>query len=115
MHRGRWIVAALSLLLAGDARAQALSVRDVVTIDSESGEVLRVDPVTGVRTVIATIDGGGVPPVLYGLAIEADRQLVVSSFTQAAVYRVEPATGSVSLRISEESSTKFEPTTSYWF
>jgi hypothetical protein len=66
--------------------------------------LVRVDPVTGDRTIVsgctsaacsATVGAG--PPIgrLFGLAIEADRQVVLAD--AQAVYRIDPASGARSI------------------
>jgi len=68
----------------------------VVTVqDFAAWAVIRVDPVTGDRTVVSdasTGDGIGFIEA-FGIAVEADASLVVMDNLLWAVIRVDPVTG----------------------
>jgi streptogramin lyase len=60
-----------------------------------AGAVIRVDPVTGDRTIVsdASTGDGGALLGAYGIAVEADGNLVVTDDLLWAVIRVDPVSG----------------------
>lgn len=78
----------------GNQRAH-LGERDVVRACTGWGAVVRVDPVTGDRTIVSDAGTGAGPffGFLAGIAVEADGDLVVTDQTLQAVLRVDPITG----------------------
>ncbi len=67
----------------------------LVVADRGLGAVVRVDPVSGDRTILSDARTGTGPgfQALRGLAVEADGNLVVVDFELAAVVRVDPVSG----------------------
>lgn len=81
--------------MAVEADGQIVVV-DGALLEGEGLEaVLRVDPVTGNRSIVSDADTGSGPPFLIpmGIAIEANGQLVVTDVGWDAVFRVDPVTG----------------------
>ncbi len=72
----------------------------LVVVDISLQAILRVDPLTGQRTIVSSREVGSGPPfgLLFGIAVEADGSLVVvytgsSLDIVSAVVRVDPRTG----------------------
>jgi streptogramin lyase len=68
---------------------------NLLVIDVDLAAVVRIDPVTGDRTIISDADTGNGPgfgTLLGGIAIEADGNVVVTDGAQTVV-RVDPVTG----------------------
>lgn len=89
----RHLLAALALGLAGlatTAPAVTLNKGDILVVDhSAAAAVLRIDPVTGVKTVISS---GGNLIAPRGVALEANGDVLVSD-SAGLIVRVDPATG----------------------
>ena len=72
---------------------------DLVVVDTGLDAVVRVDPVTGDRTIVSDA-GTGTGPAFNsprGIAVEASGDLVVVDSDLDAVFRVDPVTGDRSL------------------
>jgi serine/threonine-protein kinase len=67
----------------------------LVVVDSDLEAVVRVDPVSGDRTIISDASTGSGPgfDTPNGIAVEADGSLVVVDFGLEAVVRVDPVSG----------------------
>ena len=68
---------------------------DLVVIDAVLGAVLRVDPVTGNRTIVSDAGTGAGPSFGFAVAVavEASGDLLVADFGFHAVLRIDPVTG----------------------
>jgi len=68
---------------------------DLVVTDAGLSAVVRVDPVTGDRTIVSDAGTGAGPALNYppGIAVEASGDLVVIESSLNAVLRVDPVTG----------------------
>ena len=64
-------------------------------VDLGLGAVIRVDPVSGDRTILSDASIGSGPGFVspFGIAVEADGGLVVRDFGLDAVVRVDPVSG----------------------
>jgi sugar lactone lactonase YvrE len=89
---------------------------DILVVDRDSpfdssGRVIRVDPVTGVRTTVSangSPPGGPDLPEPFAIALEADGHILVADRDSAAVIRVDPVTGTRTL-VSSNTSPPGEP------
>lgn len=96
------VVAAVTLSVCcpsyGNARPDAVAVEtsgDLVVTDPHARAVLRVDPVTGDRTIVSDASTGAGPVIagLADIAVEASGDLVVLGSALDIVFRVDPVTG----------------------
>jgi sugar lactone lactonase YvrE len=106
----RWIISACiamlgGMLLAGDL-AQAVTIEggDILVVDTGTNKLFRVDPVTGVRSVISDFSNSAQGPVnsaspmqpsLSGVAVGQGQIFVTNLF--AGIYSVNPTTGNRTL------------------
>ena len=69
--------------------------RILVAVDSSLDAVVRVDPLTGDRTIVSSTSNGTGPAFNnpLGIAVEATGDLVVVDADLDAVVRVDPVTG----------------------
>jgi len=66
--------------------------------DGLRGHIFKIDPRTGNRTVISssvapTVGTGGFLAQIYGLAIDANGNIIAADTGSAAIYRIDPSTG----------------------
>ena len=59
-----------------------------ILVGEGTGDVLRVDATSGNRTLLSSGMGN-----VYGLAVEANGNILAASYDQAAIYRIDPSTG----------------------
>ncbi len=90
-------LAMLLLLLLQIAPASAVELRpgDIVATDHSLGAVIRIDPLTGDRTILSSnsIGSGPVMTSPRGVAVEAGGSLLVADYATHSILRVDPATG----------------------
>ena len=84
------------LLLAGGlAQAVTLQAGDILVVDEGTNQLVRVDPLTGVRSVISNFSNPSQGPLgqnaLSGVAIGQGKIFVTDLFT--GIFSVDPATG----------------------
>jgi streptogramin lyase len=85
----------LGLTLASVARAVELRPGDILLTDSRRDTVLRVDPVTGDRTLVSGSDRGTGPHFEYplGMALHPDGRIFLADQNRRAIVVIDPATG----------------------
>src|SRR5687767_7040259 len=94
-HATRTVLAVFSVLLLASTAvwSQTINPGDILVVDPNSfggvGAVFRVDPITGIQTVISS---GGFFQEPVAIGIEADGNIVVTDRT-GMVIRVNPETG----------------------
>ncbi|MEX3956369.1 PQQ-binding-like beta-propeller repeat protein [Trinickia sp. EG282A] len=89
-----------ALALAGSfAQAATIKSGDILVVDTGNGKLFRVDPQTGVRTVITDFRNSSQGPVdqsfLGGISMAGGRIFVTAATT--GIYSVDPATGTRTL------------------
>ena len=92
-HTMAMVLVALSCFSGIGTQAKALSLQagDVVVSDYTSGAIFRVNPVTGIQTMISS-GGGLVNP--HGIAIESSGSILVAERSSQTILRINPVTGS---------------------
>ena len=96
--------------------AGMLGVIQSINVDAEGKPVpkdqriLRIDPTSGVQSVVASGDELAAP---YGIAFDAEGQLIVSDLGRRAILKIDPATGAQSVLSSTSAllTQPFESTT----
>lgn len=61
-------------------------------VDSLQRRVTRIDPISGVATILSSSQIGGGPPLAFpvSIAVEADGTLIVTDISLLAVIRIDP-------------------------
>lgn len=97
MRRGRLLFVAglVALAVVGQAQAGFLKRGDLVVVDTARHRIVRVDPVTGDRTILSGAERGEGPTMLAPTSITQapDGSLVVTDVIASRVLRIDPQTG----------------------
>lgn len=96
-------VCVATVLAALPAGAVSLHAGDLLVADGAEQAILRVDPVSGTQTVVAS---GGLFQSPAGIAIDGEGRIFVTDANAGAVLRVDPATGAQTV-VSSGGSLRF--------